>query len=375
MIDAPARDRGFRRFAGLRRGWLRRDRWLVVGALAGAVAFVAGFGIGGSRDRPAAVETAAPSVIPTTIITSTTVPPTTTTTVVGNLVAEGAPTRLVAVTEDGQSLVAIDPRRGDSTLLDRVSEYWADGVVRFGRISISPDGAWVYYAALREVSDSGSDGFTLAVPTSGTGAPRQVAEGVSPAVSPAGTHLATIRSPGVALLITDLEATASKTRKPLRWRESGRIDHPAWSPDGRMLVFEHWQGSQSDLWVVDTDENGPLDKDSTKLRSADRAWSRPVWVDDGDGSVLYAIERCCAPDQFQSATRMVSLDPAEVRPSLLQSPAGEVAEIFVDTSGTYLLLVNGDGQLSWLGPDETSGVLAVAGAMPDRAPAFSTADW
>lgn len=61
--------------------------------------------------------------------------------------------------------------------------------------------------------------------------------------------------------------------------------NPAWSPDGRRIVFESRRGGDADLWILDLDSGG-----SRRVTQMPGEETHPSWSPDGNRIVFDALE-------------------------------------------------------------------------------------
>ena len=72
--------------------------------------------------------------------------------------------------------------------------------------------------------------------------------------------------------------------QPLR-ETPGDYNNPAFSPDGKRLALEIFDGKRRDIWIYDLERDAP-----TRLTFAGEGNSRPVWTSDGQ-RIVYASEQ------------------------------------------------------------------------------------
>lgn len=117
--------------------------------------------------------------------------------------------------------------------------------------------------------------------------------GWDPAVSPDGNRIAfSVTRHGVTELYL-MKANGTHVRRITHGRQPHANTAPAWSPDGKRIVFQHLRGAglgRSDIWIV-TPRSGDLER-VTRSRALDMA---PDWSPDGT-AVAFASERGWAPN-------------------------------------------------------------------------------
>lgn len=136
------------------------------------------------------------------------------------------------------------------------------------------------------------------------------------------------------------------------------IGAPAWSPDGRLIVFEHYADAldRPRVMVLDVERAESM-ADARPLRPSGTGggspWSRPTF--DRHGRVVVAeqpLDRDGAPS---GAAVRIHVDPVDgtvlERTRLAQGVRTQVH----DASGGWLLAVLADGSARWRGPEGQEG--------------------
>jgi Tol biopolymer transport system component len=102
---------------------------------------------------------------------------------------------------------------------------------------------------------------------------------ISPDVSPDGKTIAFVQN-GASRMTVALMANVPGATPQVVWSGKGRFDHaadPAWSPDGKQLVFSAWQeGGAVDLFLMDV-----ATRRTVKLTDDRAMKTAPVWSSDG----------------------------------------------------------------------------------------------
>ena len=162
-----------------------------------------------------------------------------------------------------------------------VTAYTADDGQEISQLAFAPDGRTVIYvrggAANRQgeipnpTSDPAGAEQALWVVSLDGGAPRKLADGHSPAISPKGDRVAFLNRGQVWWVALDGKQKATQAIKA-----RGQASQLAWSPDGSLLAFTSGRGDHSFIAVFD-----PAAK---SLRFLDPGLDRdgnPVWSPDG----------------------------------------------------------------------------------------------
>jgi serine/threonine protein kinase len=200
----------------------------------------------------------------------------------------------VAISPDGKYILTLLQENGLSSLQLRnlptnsTTQVQPPANVEYNGLRFAPDGNYFYFMR----SDPGNTElkFLYRAPLLG-GAPEKLAEDVDSNVtfSPDGNKLAFMRfdnpKPGeYQLIVKDLQTGAETPLVSGSQKE--RLDRPAWSPDGKVIVcyISQPQGALTGLDVVDaqTGQRRPL------LRS-ESVITRPEWL--ADGHNLFALDR------------------------------------------------------------------------------------
>jgi len=168
-----------------------------------------------------------------------------------------------------------------------------DGPARDTRAAWSPDGGLISFT--RETESGGSS--TLWIVGEDGSNPHRVADGGPAVWSPNGRKLAV---GGFGLTIMNVDGTNAKTIV------SGEAEPASWSADGRKILFTGWRGSNTDVYVVNSDGKrlrrltrspredyaADFSPDGRKiLFSSDRTGLRQVYTMNLDGSRVRNLTR------------------------------------------------------------------------------------
>lgn len=147
-----------------------------------------------------------------------------------------APSGLIAFTDSGQRLYTIKPDGSELTDITPL------GMTSFFNPQWSPDGTKLIY-------DGGKQGQSGIWTVNADGSDNQfVVSGSHPSWGPSGQRIAFDRSDD-GIFILDLTTGQETLVTKGFWR-------PAWSPDGKKLLFWEITGGESDLYLVNPDGSG-----------------------------------------------------------------------------------------------------------------------
>src|SRR5262249_43806155 len=161
-----------------------------------------------------------------------------------------------------------------------VSQHGAPGGVRYRLLTWLPDRARLVAAA----SDEGPAERLVVLTADGSTAPRvlddlDVGRVVDLAVAPAGDRVAIANHRNELLLVTLDEPAVRR----LDHSQYGRVEDPAWSPDGRWLAYSHaGPANPRAIMLLDVNDGRPVHATRPVLRDASPAW-------DPEGRYLYII--------------------------------------------------------------------------------------
>jgi serine/threonine protein kinase len=265
----------------------------------------------------------------------------------------------VAISPDGKYILTLLQENGLSSLQLRnlptnsVTQVQPPANVEYNGLRFAPDGNYFYFVR----SDPGNPElkFLYRAPLLG-GTPEKLAEDVDSNVtfSPDGKKLAFMRfdnpKPGeYQLIVKDLQ---SSVENPLTsGSQKERLDRPAWSPDGKVIVcyISQPQGALTGLEVVDaqTGQRRPLLRGNSVI-------SRPEWLP--DGSNLLALNRDASSNFTRNQVVRVSYPEGAMTP--VTRDAGDYATISMARSQPVLAAVvreeHWDVQLGAAGGDRAA---------------------
>lgn len=347
---------GMRPAADDQPGPRRRTVAALAVAAAAVVAVVAGVLVATGDDDDDTVPVASDDGTDTTV-TTTTAPERTTTTEEGadDVDAVDVPVAWVGHQEGGR-LVVLDTETGEELRVlheaddpddfgDGTGEPFAAGSF-LGDLALTPDGSTVYFDLCCEPAP----GRIMRVPSAG-GEPGEVGYGYYPAVSPDGSTLAVVEMQWLTLIDVDTEEV---TR--LEWDSEDdphSMSGPAWSPDGRQLVFERHEGDGAAILLLDLDTARSLDdaRPVGELATADSTVTLPVFDRRGRLHVVrqprtaleVEVDRAEGDPPAEEAAEALVVDP-DTGEVLSSDPLpSAVADQSFDASGTHLLRTYVDG--------------------------------
>jgi eukaryotic-like serine/threonine-protein kinase len=200
----------------------------------------------------------------------------------------------VAISPDGKFVVHVQEDQGQQSLWIRQVvtqsnvQIVAPAVVLYGsNITFSPDGNYVYY---RVISQELPQGALFQVSTLG-GEPKKLLENVSDSpitFSPDGKQFSFVRNAlGKESALMIANADGANGRKLVEHKNPPEIiSGPAWSPDGKKIVYEVSNVESNDQTVFEAS----VADGSTKPLTAQR-WFRIAklaWLADGGGLLMLA---------------------------------------------------------------------------------------
>ena len=147
--------------------------------------------------------------------------------------------------------------------------------------------------------------------------------------------------------------------------------HPSWSPDGRRLAFQSRApadlhpggsfGSDSTIWIVDTDGRTPPQAVTTPGRPHG-SHGMPQWWPDRD-RIVFAV---AAPSGVFMGAALWTVEPGGGDARRLSAHARLSSEFVVSPDGRGVLFTARDGNALWWLPLDEEG--AGGGPVADRAP-------
>jgi Tol biopolymer transport system component len=126
-----------------------------------------------------------------------------------------------------------------------------------------------------------SRGDIYVINADGSGLRRVTDDGWEPAWSPDGRTIVFQSTNGPAPL--DLVSADGTNRRRLFDQQAFSFVEPAWSPDGRQIAFTAWDYGFCDcgLWLIAADGSNPRHVGNGTLWDASAAGSSPAWSPDG----------------------------------------------------------------------------------------------
>ncbi len=265
-----------------------------------------------------------------------------------------APAEIVALT--GTEVVVLDSDTGRRLrLLAHHPEAESTVGVFLEGVALNPDRRSAYYAL---AGDCGT-GTVYRVPVDGGSPPEQVANGISPALSPDGAKLAYAAPGGDGpdgrprcnnrIVVRDLPTGAERT-----WRypddeahsdglyQDGAITKIAWAPDSTRLAYTlSFEGDS--VAVLDTALDRDLSETLEVVVPGGGGDSRhPAWqATSGRLAIVNSAFDCCYADSYTGPARTLLVDPELKLSQNLLPPGKKPAWLDFDATGDHLLYVDG----------------------------------
>lgn len=234
----------------------------------------------------------------------------------------------------------------------------------------SPDGNFIYFNKF-DVEKGGAEQL-FALPVLG-GSPRKISDFVSSNItfSPDGKHLAFFRVAGPVISLCQLNLDGSA----LAQLKTFELPHysPAWSPDGKTIVFETLVENDPELlrshleaYDLSTGKINPLPSHWGSLRSM-------VWTRDGRGLLITAQERVGTPTQIwyvsypDGATQRITNDLDSYGSVSLSSDASTIVAAQTDTNASiWLASMSRPDDLKRVTQGRSDGLRGLDFATPQR---------
>jgi len=138
-----------------------------------------------------------------------------------------------------------------------------------GRIRLAPQGDRVAIVTGTQL---------LVMKLDGSGTVQVATNAVNVAWAPDGSRLAYMRTPGPELRMVNADGSGDVV---VPGAVPGGWDGISWSPDGARIAFEGMRGGARTIYVVNTDGTGLRDIDATLPGPAIRSSGEPAWSPDG----------------------------------------------------------------------------------------------
>ena len=178
-------------------------------------------------------------------------------------------------------------------LLSEMSWAQDSTTIFFQDVAWSPDGAYLYYSAIRHKKDWSDYHDTLwavyRVKTDGSGLQRVSAKSVYVAVSPDGKWVATGHFSGTQKEIITIDSVGKIFNVSALAGPGGT---PSWSPDGKKLAFTSRTDTTLEIYTADRDGKNAKRLTFSKGYKA----FNPSWSPDGK-TILYYLEKSDRKDQ------------------------------------------------------------------------------
>lgn len=221
-----------------------------------------------------------------------------------------------------------------------VTAYTADDGQEVAQLRWTPDGAAIVYTRGGELNPAhdpkGVEEAVWIVPAAG-GAPRRIAEGHSPSVSPKGDRVAFVNGGQMWLAPVDGRTPAARA-----YQARGSVGRPTWSPDGACIATSVARGDHAFIAVYDIAAN----KLSYLDASTDND-SHPHWSPDGR-SIAFVRNPSNGLRAIREARR--AGEPWSIRVASVETGAGRRIWRAREGRGSVYRETVSDSQLMWL-PD------------------------
>lgn len=236
--------------------------------------------------------------------------------------------------------------------------------------------------------ESGGAGEAAAPEAGGTeeGAQQIPIEDIQPAVSPDGKQIAFVSNrAGEGGAYSEIWVMSIDGADPHQLTASTQVKsgpkeayEPAWSPDGRQIVFRRGEGAKADLWIADL-ATGRLTKLTTSYEKGPAGYDgAPAWSPDGAKIAFVKgfgraadiwVYDLYGPHQGESRPVIHAINVAENGPSFSPDGAQIVYARGDEAAGAGIWVANADGsgQHSLIQPQPD----AEGKAYSDMAPRFS----
>jgi len=202
----------------------------------------------------------------------------------------------VAISPNGQYVVYVLADGGKESLYVRQVETGSDVQIlpsmdaRYWGLTFSTDGNYVYFNRSNPKISGYNDVYKM--PVLG-GQPHLIVQNsdTAPALSPDGKRLAFLRGEPskfeTQVVLANMDGSGEQVISEVpAITNFPSLLAPAWSPDGRLIVFQNWRNS-GERFLLAVSSNGSAPR---QLYQSLNSIGRPVWLPDGSGLLFVMVE-------------------------------------------------------------------------------------